>query len=787
MIRILTQLKHRLFIYAILFSSVCTLSFAQEIWDFRNDFQLETFPAQWKYEVASPGKHNYQDLITKGVAPRNCQDCQVDQLVGWRDPRAVKPQGYDSWFNVAVSGAPINFDLPADAVFVHPNIHGPGLSAPAVPAEGVITWKAPRSGRIELKGYVSHSPPDDCGNGLRWTIYRNEEPPLINVNVRLRTRTFLLYLEVNQGDLIRIRQSALSDDSCDWGVLSAQIEYKPIHCSENSIGVDPDCNNNDLLDFCDIENGASSDIDSNGIPDECQEPIKNNLIQNGSFESGINIDPNPWVEIPKGSSAIPHWNVTLGTITYAGSESQASEGQRSLDLNGSGRGAVSQTISTVPGRSYIVSFDMAGPPSGGPNLREILVEAAEESSVFSFEVFGHTHSDMGWENHQWEFLAKESETELKFTSRVPSGDYGPAIDNVSVVPANDECLVGRSFSTEGFLSGDILSVSLEALNVNRSTTITEMFPSELVVDDAGDGLVEGNTITFNINEEGILNYSLKVPKGFCDEIHLNGTISSDSCEGVVDGFSTIPCVGAEFEFIRSEGRCVYLGIRSSVPFKGGEIGFTYDSNRMKLASIEPGADFAGHSGDILSNFDAGGHCSGFGTSLKGAVVSWLNGGIGSVIPAGEYEILKICFDVPDTNEGGFCSALDFVNCLGTPGASFLNKLTDETNSSVPAKTLKGQVCSLGDPFRRGDADSNGIFDITDPIFILGCQFIGTECPSCPDSADVNDDNQVDLTDAILLLSWRFLGGIPPEAPLDVCGYDRTEDDLGLCRDPSCSE
>ena len=33
-----------------------------------------------------------------------------------------------------------------------------------------------------------------------------------------------------------------------------------------------DCNANSALDICDINNGASEDIDGDGVPDECQRP-----------------------------------------------------------------------------------------------------------------------------------------------------------------------------------------------------------------------------------------------------------------------------------------------------------------------------------------------------------------------------------------------------------------------------------------------------------------------------------------------------------------------------------
>lgn len=60
-----------------------------------------------------------------------------------------------------------------------------------------------------------------------------------------------------------------------------------------------------------------------------------NLIQNGSFESGVNIPDNPgYLPLSPGSTAINNWTVIRGGIDYYGTGWVASNGHRSLDLNG---------------------------------------------------------------------------------------------------------------------------------------------------------------------------------------------------------------------------------------------------------------------------------------------------------------------------------------------------------------------------------------------------------------------------------------------------------------------
>ncbi|MCZ6794243.1 MAG: hypothetical protein O7J95_11590, partial [Planctomycetota bacterium] len=111
-----------------------------------------------------------------------------------------------------------------------------------------------------------------------------------------------------------------------------------------------------------------------------------------------------------------------------------------------------------------------------------------------------------------------------------------------------------------------------------------------------------------------------------------------------------------------------------------------------------------------------------------------------------------------------------------------------TSRDVPGQTVtvpvEVEVRSVT-RFRRAEANGDGIVDLTDAIFTLGCLFLGTECPSCPDAADSNDSGAVDLSDAVYTLGFLFVGGPAPKPPFPACGEDRTLDSLEECSDPSC--
>ena len=91
----------------------------------------------------------------------------------------------------------------------------------------------------------------------------------------------------------------------------------------------------------------------------------------------------------------------------------------------------------------------------------------------------------------------------------------------------------------------------------------------------------------------------------------------------------------------------------------------------------------------------------------------------------------------------------------------------------------------GGEFVRGDPDADGERSITDAVYLLGCHFLGQECPGCADAADVNDDGLSDITDPVYLLTFLFLGGPEVPAPSAECGPDPSEDDLDCDSFPRC--
>jgi len=110
---------------------------------------------------------------------------------------------------------------------------------------------------------------------------------------------------------------------------------------------------------------------------------------------------------------------------------------------------------------------------------------------------------------------------------------------------------------------------------------------------------------------------------------------------------------------------------------------------------------------------------------------------------------------------------------------------------VPALVAALSSLSAADvPFARGDANADGVADLSDGLCILLHLFGGGgSCaePACLDALDSDDDGALAVTDAVYLLAHLFQGAPPPPAPVGpACGLDPTADSLGCEASPSCA-
>lgn len=168
-------------------------------------------------------------------------------------------------------------------------------------------------------------------------------------------------------------------------------------------------------------------------------------FQNGSFELG----PTPCntFNVPAGSTIITGWTVSVGNLDWEGALPscgfQASQGNNSLDLVGSGAGGIGgiqQTFDTVPGVTYTVTFDMAGNYGAPPVIKPLAVTINGVTSNFTFDTTGKSATNMGWVTHTLSFVATASSSTINFVSDVSASggtlNAGAALDNVQIFAAS---------------------------------------------------------------------------------------------------------------------------------------------------------------------------------------------------------------------------------------------------------------------------------------------------------------------------------------------------------------
>jgi hypothetical protein len=163
-----------------------------------------------------------------------------------------------------------------------------------------------------------------------------------------------------------------------------------------------------------------------------------NLVTNGSFENGSFTDNTgqDTDSLPLGSTAMTGWTVSGSEgLAWIGPTNPfgltASDGSYFLDLTGYSDGApfsgVTQTISTVAGAHYSLTFDLGSSTNWGiPD--GITASAGSTSGTFTST---NTTSTNAWESETLNFTAAGTSTAISLLGE--QGDAYIGLDDVSVV------------------------------------------------------------------------------------------------------------------------------------------------------------------------------------------------------------------------------------------------------------------------------------------------------------------------------------------------------------------
>lgn len=181
-----------------------------------------------------------------------------------------------------------------------------------------------------------------------------------------------------------------------------------------------------------------------------------NLLVNGSFEQGdfSGSSGTSYNYVPTNGTSVTGWVATENGFDWhqAVEFGPAFDGFRMIDLTaGSSLGGIAQTISTVIGAQYRLTFAMSGPNFGFQDPRSVFVDVAGVSASFAAPASGTF--PLNWTVETLVFTAVDSTTTLSFRGNGTGEYWGAVIDDVSIemIPAPSSaglmlvvgCLAGR--------------------------------------------------------------------------------------------------------------------------------------------------------------------------------------------------------------------------------------------------------------------------------------------------------------------------------------------------------
>ncbi len=153
--------------------------------------------------------------------------------------------------------------------------------------------------------------------------------------------------------------------------------------------------------------------------------VSQSLVQNGGFETG---DFTGWTLVGDTTSAGTIYNDVQSSTVYP---SLAHSGNYFAFLGDTQLATLSQTLATVPGANYLLSFWLDNPTNGAPEafLVNWIVSGAVTNTLYDVT----SPPVLAWTNLQYFVTASSPNTVLQFGAQ--NGPFGFGLDDVSVTPS----------------------------------------------------------------------------------------------------------------------------------------------------------------------------------------------------------------------------------------------------------------------------------------------------------------------------------------------------------------
>jgi len=147
---------------------------------------------------------------------------------------------------------------------------------------------------------------------------------------------------------------------------------------------------------------------------------------NGDFAVPVISAGAQYQPIPAGSTAIAGWTVGGGGVeAYAPLFMQPPPNAKTeIRLFDSGPGSISQTVSTIPGDRYLLTWEGAGEPGGG-QTDKVMHVFWEGNLVASrtYSTAGRSLSNVGWTASQLVLTASSPASTVEFADATPDKSF----------------------------------------------------------------------------------------------------------------------------------------------------------------------------------------------------------------------------------------------------------------------------------------------------------------------------------------------------------------------------
>ena len=241
--------------------------------------------------------------------------------------------------------------------------------------------------------------------------------------------------------------------------------------------------------------------------------VSNSFLQNGDFETG---DFSDWTLVGSSNIVTAANTITFNEVVGVNSLTDGSgtsfihSGNYGAFLGDTNLASLSQTIPTVPGQSYLLSFWLVNPQNGSG--QQLLVNWNTNSTTTNQIYFINNPGILAWNNHTFVVRATDTNATLQFRAENLPDGFG--LDDVSVIAVYAPAFAAQPPTNLAVLAGS--NVALNAAASGTAPLVDQWFENgvKLANGTGVSGVTTTNLMLTSVTTNSTANYSLVVTNAY---------------------------------------------------------------------------------------------------------------------------------------------------------------------------------------------------------------------------------------------------------------------------------